>query len=324
MMLGKEEEILLGGQAVFEGVMMRSKDVMAVAVRKPDGEISILRENFISFLTRYPFLKIPILRGAAVLIQALVLGIKSLNYSAEVAISEDKEEMDGEETGASKQERKRAKAKRTSTLTVAFSFVIAIVFGMSIFFFFPLFLTELLKKVFPVLKASILYNLVDGIIRILIFILYIYSISLIKDIKRLFQYHGAEHKTVYAYEAGEELTVSNVKKYSTLHPRCGTSFLLFVMVVAILVFSFLPAHQPLYIKVWPRLALIPLIAGISYEIIRFSAKRINQAFFRGLIWPGLFFQKITTAEPTDDQILVAIEALNNALPTSHPAEIVPT
>ncbi len=323
-MLRKEEDILLGGQAVIEGVMMRSKNVMAVAVRKPNGEISILRENFISFLTRYPFLRIPIIRGAVVLVQALILGLKSLNYSAEVAMSEEKKGNNENETSSSKQEEEGAKGKRAPTIALAFSFVLAIVLGIAIFFFLPLFLTEILKNLFPIMGISILYNLVDGIIRILIFISYIFSISLIKDIKRIFQYHGAEHKTVYAHEAGEELTVGNVKKYSTLHPRCGTSFLLFVMVVAILVFSFLPAHQSLYIKIWPRLALIPLIAGISYEIIRYSAKRIDKRFFRGLVWPGLFFQKITTSEPADEQIAVAIEALKNVLPVSSSAEIVPT
>lgn len=323
MMLKKDEEILLGGQAVIEGVMMRSKDVMAVAVRKPDGQISILKENFVSFLTRYPFLGIPVIRGAVVLIQALILGIKSLNYSAEVAMAEEKKNKKVEE-GAQSEEEEKEKTKKSTAIALAFSIVLALALGITIFFFVPLFLTELLKKAFPVLEVSILYNLVDGIIRILIFILYIFSISLIKDIKRIFQYHGAEHKTVYAHEAGEELTVGNVKKYSTLHPRCGTSFLLFVMVIAILLFSFLPAHQPLYIKIWPRLALIPLIAGISYEIIRYSARRMDNKFFKGLIWPGLFFQKITTAEPTEDQIAIAIEALKNVRPPSPTAEIVPT
>lgn len=320
-MLGKDEEILLGGQAVIEGVMMRSKNMMAVAVRKPDGGISILKEGFISFLTRFPFLRIPIIRGAAVLIQALVLGIKSLNYSAEVAmVEEEKKNNPQSEEG----EKERETVKGTTKIALAFTIIVALVLGIALFFFLPLLLTELLKKVFPILEASLVFNLVDGLIRILIFVLYIFSISLIKDIKRIFQYHGAEHKTVYAHEAGEELTVANVKKYSTLHPRCGTSFLLFVMVIAILLFSFLPAHQPLYIKIWPRLALLPLIAGISYEIIRYSAKRMDNMFFKGLIWPGLFFQKITTAEPSDEQIAVAIEALKNVRPPSPSPEIVPT
>ncbi len=319
MMRGREEEILLGGQAVIEGVMMRSKDIMAVAVRKPDGGISILKEGFISFLIRYPFLRIPIIRGAAVLIQALILGIKSLNYSAEVAMVEE-EKKNNPQSGEGEKE----KVKGTTKIALAFTIIVALALGIALFFFLPLLLTELLKKVFPILEASLVFNLVDGLIRILIFVLYIFFISLIKDIKRIFQYHGAEHKTVYAHEAGEELTVANVKKYSTLHPRCGTSFLLFVMVIAILLFSFLPAHQPLYIKIWPRLALLPLIAGISYEIIRYSAKRMDNIFFKGLIWPGLFFQKITTAEPSDEQIAVAIEALKNVRPPSPSPEIVPT
>lgn len=314
MSMISEDEILLGGQAVIEGVMMRSSDLLAVAVRKQDGEISIHREDFVSFLKRYPVLKIPILRGAVILLQSLIIGIRSLNYSVEVALAEE-QKKNGKEP---------AEGSGISAFALGASVVFALVFGLALFFFLPLFLTELLKKASSLLQNSILFNLVDGIIRIIIFVIYIFSISLIKDIRKIFQYHGAEHKTVYAYEAGDELTVENVKKFSILHPRCGTSFLLFVMVVAILLFSFLPADQPLYVKIWPRLALLPLIAGISYEVIRQSAKRRENRFFQALIWPGLFFQRMTTAEPSDEQLSVAIEALKNVLPSSNRAEIVPS
>ncbi|MEW5806534.1 MAG: DUF1385 domain-containing protein [Acidobacteriota bacterium] len=316
-----DEDVLLGGQAVIEGVMMRSSDVMAVAVRKSDGDISILKEDFVSFLKKYPLLKIPILRGAVVLVQSLILGIKSLNYSAEVAMAAEEKKKDKESGPAGEKSRKRSKG---SAFAIGLSFIVAFIFGLALFLFLPLFLTELLKRYFAIFGNSIIFNLADGVIRIVIFILYIVSISLLKDIRRIFQYHGAEHKVVHAYEAGRELTVEKVREFSTLHPRCGTSFLLFVMVIAILLFSFLPAHQPLYAKIWPRLALLPLIAGISYEVIRFSARKREAALLQWLIWPGLFFQKITTAEPTDDQINVAIEALKNILPSPHTAEIVPS
>ncbi len=315
-----EEEILLGGQAVIEGVMMRSSDLLAVAVRKPDGEISIKKENFVSFLKRFPLLKYPILRGAVVLVQSLIIGIRSLNYSAEVAIAEEKKK----EAEIRSDDEAGQDASKVSPWALGISIAVALIFGVALFFFLPLFLTELLKKAFPVFGNNILFNLVDGLIRIIIFVIYIFSISFIKDIKRIFQYHGAEHKTVYAYEAGEELSVENVKKFSTLHPRCGTSFLLFVMVVAILVFSFLPTDQPLYIKIWPRLALLPLIAGISYELIRLSARKRENRFFKVIIWPGLFFQKITTAEPNDEQLAVAIEALKSVMPLPDQVEIVPS
>ncbi len=315
-----EEEILLGGQAVIEGVMMRSSDLLAVAVRKPDGEISIKKENFVSFLQRFPFFKYPVIRGAVVLVQSLIIGMRSLNYSAEVAIAEEKKK----EAKSRGEDEATLEASKVSPWALGISIAVALIFGIALFFFLPLFLTDLLKKAFPIFGNNILFNLVDGLIRIIIFVIYIFSISLIKDIKRIFQYHGAEHKTVYAYEAGEELTIKNVKKFSTLHPRCGTSFLLFVMVVAILVFSFLPTDQPLYIKIWPRLALLPLIAGISYELIRLSARKRENSFFKVLIWPGLFFQRITTAEPSDEQLAVAIEALKSVMPLPDQAEIVPS
>jgi uncharacterized protein YqhQ len=184
--------------------------------------------------------------------------------------------------------------------------------GLALVFLLPLALTDLVKRFAPALKNSIAYNLVDGAFRISIFLLYLSAISMLKEIKRVFEYHGAEHKTVYAHEKKQDLTVENVRAQSRLHPRCGTSFLLFVMVVSILVFSFLPTHLPFYVMIFPRLAMVPLIAGLSYEAIRWSARRTN-ALAVALVRPGLWLQKLTTREPDDEQIAVAIRALREAL-----------
>ena len=301
-----EEEVLLGGQAVLEGVMMRSPRNMAVAVRKPGGEIAVLRREIPILGERYPILKWPVLRGAVVMIQALVLGIASLNFSAEAAfegIEEGEAPVDkaaGKETG------------KLAGIAIALSLVASIGVGLAIFFLLPLALTDLVKRFMPALQNGIVYNLVDGGFRISAFLIYLYAISLLKDIKRVFEYHGAEHKTVYAYEARRDLTVENVRVQSRLHPRCGTSFLLFVMVVSILVFSLLPTRFPFYVMISPRLALVPLIAGLSYEAIRWSARRSN-AVARALVRPGMWLQRLTTREPDDTQIAVAIHALQEAL-----------
>jgi uncharacterized protein YqhQ len=183
---------------------------------------------------------------------------------------------------------------------------------MALFFLLPLALTDLVKRFVPALQNGVVYNLVDGGFRIAVFLLYLLGISMLRDIKRVFEYHGAEHKTVYAHEGKLALTVENVKRMSRLHPRCGTSFLLFVMVVSILVFSFLPTRLPFYIMIFPRLAMVPLIAGLSYEAIRWSARHKN-ALAAALIRPGLWLQRLTTREPDDAQIVVAIRALSEAL-----------
>jgi uncharacterized protein YqhQ len=317
-----QEDVLLGGQAVLEGVMMRSPRSMAVAVRRPNGEISILRQRILALADMHPLLRLPVIRGAVVMVQALVLGFRSLNFSAETAFEEPGEADERQGAGEApartagtedSQDRDIKKKPGGSSLAIAGSLVLAVILGFGLFFLIPLALTQFVRSFVPALENTVIFNLVDGVIRVIIFLAYLFSISLMRDIRRVFEYHGAEHKTVHAAEARVPLTVENVRTYSRLHPRCGTSFLMFVMVVSILVFSFLPSDPPFYILILPRLALIPLIAGLSYEAIRLSARHIKNPVSRVLIRPGLWLQYITTQEPEDAQIAVAIRALEEAL-----------
>lgn len=300
----------VGGQAVIEGVMMRSPTSFAIAVRKPNGEIATLVEPLKLLSERSRLFKLPIIRGVITLISALFLGVRALNFSADMAIEE--------EEGKDKKEKKEM-GSLAMGLTVAFSLGL----GILLFFVLPLYLTKLLKTVIPTVGSSeFSFNLVDGAIRMSIFVVYIMGISMMKDIKRVFQYHGAEHKSIYAFEAGEELTVENARKHSSLHPRCGTSFLLTVMLVSILVFSLLPHEMPFWKTALSRLVFIPLIAGLSYEFIRYSGKKIGSKGMGILMAPGLWLQKLTTREPSDDQLEVALISLKEALKNEKGPEVV--
>jgi uncharacterized protein YqhQ len=284
----------VGGQAVIEGVMMRSPRSMAVAVRKPNGEIVVKRQGLTFFSEKSSLGKLPLLRGVLTLVSALVLGIQALNFSANQALSEEEQE--------------------TSSWTMSITFAVALCFGIFLFFLVPLYLTKWLRFAIPMISHSgLLFNLVDGVIRLMIFLLYLWSISFSKEIRRVFQYHGAEHKSIFAFEAGEELIIDRVKGYSCLHPRCGTSFLLIVMVVSILVFALIPHALPFGYKVASRVIFIPLIAGISYEIIRFADRKKEKKGVQCLIKPGLWLQRLTAHEPSDAQIEVAIRALQEVL-----------
>jgi uncharacterized protein YqhQ len=293
------EEVLLGGQAVLEGVMMRAPGAYAVAVRKKGGEVVTLRGEVSRWSDRHPSLKAPVLRGVAVLFQSLAVGIRALNYSAEQAM----EEEPGETKPAS------------GGWALAASLAFAVLFALGLFFYLPLLFTEALVRVAPVLESSIAFNLVEGGIRIALFVGYILAISAMGDMRRVFQYHGAEHKVVAAYEAGDPLTVEGVRRHSVLHPRCGTSFLLFVMLISILAFSLIPGTAPFALKLLARLLLLPLIAGASFEVLRLSARNRRRILFALVVAPGLWMQRLTTREPSDDQIQVAIEALRVALGT---------
>ncbi len=280
----------IGGQAVIEGVMMRSGNFYTVAVRTPDKDIVLKKEN-IRELSRP--LKWPLIRGVVALFQALSIGIKALMYSAEASGHEEEKP-----------------SSFSLFLTVLFAFVI----GISLFLLLPLYGTKLLGILFQSINdSSLMFNLVDGLARVLVFIIYILSISMSKDIKRVFQYHGAEHKVVHAFEAGDELTPENANKYSSLHPRCGTSFLIMVMLLSIVIFSLIPKDWPFIDKFLSRFILMPLIAGLSYEFIKFSSKRLNNPVVRIMAMPGLWLQKLTTGIPTLDQIEVAIRALEEVL-----------
>jgi uncharacterized protein YqhQ len=286
-------KVNIGGQAVIEGVLMRAPRSMAIAVRRPDGEIVVKRDTVVPLSEKIPLVKLPLVRGAVALFTSLVIGMKALSFSANEAISEGekKEEM--------------------SPFAMGGTIAVALILGILLFFMLPLFLTKLLV---PYIGGSnIVFNLVDGFIRVVVFLLYVYSISRMGDIQRVFQYHGAEHKSIFAFDAGISLTVENVKRFSRLHPRCGTSFLLIVMLVSIVVFSLIPKLWPFYLKAGSRIVLLPLIAGVSYEILKLSAKYEKSRLVSMLISPGLALQRLTTREPDDGQIEVAIRSLEEAL-----------
>jgi uncharacterized protein YqhQ len=288
-----EKRISVGGQAVIEGVMMRSPTYYATAVRTPQGSIVIQKNRFETLTHRFKFLNIPIVRGAINLVEMMWIGISSLSYSAAQAADEDVDPK---------------KKKSTATnLSILGSVVFALGAGFLLFFLIPLWLTELTR-----VENGIVFNLIDGAIRLVFFLGYLFAIAQWKDMQRIFQYHGAEHKTIYVYENGQDLTVDNARPYTTLHPRCGTSFLIVVMLVSILVFSFLGKPDTWGERLL-RFAMIPVIGGISFEFIRLSAKQKFARFLKPAIWPGLTLQKVTTREPSDDMLEVAIAALDACL-----------
>ena len=278
----------VGGQAVIEGVMMKGIKTV-VAVRKPDGTIAV--SDYGTMERPKGWKGWPIIRGTFVLYDALVTGIKALNFSANISGDED---------------------TKLTTKDMVLSLLIAFAVAVGLFSILPVLVTSLFK---PLRQNGVLFALVEGIIRTVIFLIYIWVIAFIPDIKRIFQYHGAEHKSVYTYEAGEDLTVENAKKYSTLHPRCGTSFLMITMVAAIIVFSILGAFGPMGIlwKIFWRIVLIPVVAGLAYEFQRFTAKHLDNPFLKPLAMPGLWLQKLTTKEPDSSQLEVGLAALKASL-----------
>jgi len=294
------EKLNIGGQAVLEGVMMRSPHAFTVAVRKggkPEAGIAVLKQVITPIGERYPFLKKRIVRGSAALFEAMWLGIRALNFSANEAIEEGK---DGNK-------------EEISPLAMAGTMAVALLFSLGIFLALPLLITNLLGTQYQALKGSVLFNLTDGVLRVALFLGYVSSISFMKDIRRVFEYHGAEHKSIAAFEAGVPLTVENARKYSRIHPRCGTSFLLAVIALSIIVFSLIPAAWPLWAKGLSRIVLLPVIAGLGYEFIKYSAKQCGNPVIKALMLPGLWLQRLTTREPSDDQLEVAIRALDEAL-----------
>ena len=380
-----ERDLIVGGQAVIEGVMMRTPNAYAVAVRKADGTITNISARLPKWSDKYPLLKLPVLRGGAVLIQSMGLGIKALNYSANEAFSEAEEtetkevkvaltpaviEGEGDFAGITgampglfpvpTQKRSKDEMKKGGTAAAAGSIVFALIFNVLLFVAAPLLLTNALfiaagwapspsvaavssapaapavagvETVAPTAPAepawytkawrtvrsylhpvrpSISFNLIDGLIRMAFFLIMIFSFSLLKDIRRVFQYHGAEHKTVFTWEAGLPLTVANARPQPRQHPRCGTSFLMVVMLVSIILFSVIKFDSLLF-NFLVRLALMPVVAGLSYEIIRLSARKESGWIFKSITLPGVWLQNITTQEPDDQQLEVAIEALKESL-----------
>ncbi len=286
--------------------MMRSPGAFGVAVRRPDGSMAFQRGKVQSLAKRYPFLKLPLLRGIAVLFQSLAIGIRALNFSAEQA-------MDGIDSQENAETEPKKEAK-TSNWAIASSMVFGVGAGILIFILLPLWLTHLSEKyVFGGSLSGLSFNLLDGGLRAVLFLGYILAISRMKDIHRVFQYHGAEHKVVFVWEKALPLTVENARVQSRLHPRCGTSFLLFVLLLTIVVFAFIPKTAPFVVKFGGRLLLMPVITGLSYEVLRFTAKYRAAPLFALLVAPGLALQRITTQEPTNDMLEVAIAALEEAL-----------
>lgn len=377
-----ERDLIVGGQAVIEGVMMRTPNAYAIAVRKPDGTIVNTAARLPKLSDKYPLLKLPVLRGGAVLIQSMGLGIKALNYSANEAFAELEEakqeevkvalspaviEGEGDFAGLTgavpglfpvpSQKRSRDELRKGTTTAAAGSIIFALIFNILLFVAAPLLLTNALfiaagwattpavtvsapattsatdqtdatteraadtwyqsawssvRTYLHPVRPSVAFNLVDGLIRMTFFLIMIFSFSLLKDIRRVFEYHGAEHKTVFTWEAGLPLTVENARPQPRQHPRCGTSFLMVVMLVAIILFSVIK-FDSLLLNFLIRIALMPVVAGISYEIIRLSAKKEGSWFFKLMTKPGVWLQNITTQEPDDQQLEVAIEALKESL-----------
>ena len=293
-----QSSILVGGQAVMEGVMMRVPGAYATAVRDPDGNIQIDRHDFKSKVDTYPFLKMPLLRGIIGLFESLKIGYSTLQWSAEISIPEE--------------EARKETSKFVDVLLTIFSLALA----LGLFFVAPIGLTSWL---FDKDQDAFIFNVISGMFRVIFFITYLALISLMKDVRRLFQYHGAEHKTVYNFESGKELSISNAQQFPTQHPRCGTSFLFIIMLVAILSFAILDSVVLFYVeelKIWMRLIFhipfIPIVAGLGYEVLKLTAKHRSNIFFRALAQPGLWLQNITTKQPDDGQVEVALEALKEA------------
>ena len=305
------EDILVGGQAVIEGVMMRTPRAYAVAVRRLDGTVEVKRKPVKRLSERCRIFSWLVLRGFAVLVQSLALGIRTMNFSINVSI-QDLENQEAEKNDVSEKPETGKKKSESNTLTVAASMLLGVAAAVLLFILLPLGLTTFLKGYFSAIDNWVVFNLVDGVIRVVVFFAYLLAISRLKDIQRVFEYHGAEHKVVHTWEDGAELTVSNARLRSTLHPRCGTSFLMFVMVVSILVFSLFKFHA-FWAIFLSRVVLIPVVSGLSYELIRLSAPRCKKGFFRLLVLPGLTLQRITSREPSDDQLEIAIRALQESL-----------
>jgi uncharacterized protein YqhQ len=292
------EETLVGGQAVIEGVMMRAPHSYCVAVRKPNGEVVTQEAELPRLADKYPIFKLPVLRGVGTLGQAMSLGIKALRFSANASLDDGSKE-------------KSEKPQEVSSWVMAANLLFSFGFFIFLYKFVPLYLTSLLEKVYPAVGGRVAFNAVDGIIRLAIFLGFLYMVSRWEDIRRVFQYHGAEHRVVFNFESGKPVTVENAQAFTTFHPRCGTSFLLVVMLISTAIYTLLP-FDGFAGKFIARIALLPVIAGVSYEMIRYAAKH-RKGLLAMLTKPGLWLQKITTQPPSTDQTAIAICALEGAM-----------
>ncbi len=298
----KEHITSIGGSAVMEGVMMRGPKEIATAVRKPDGEIEIDRRAVSSLVTKYHVNKIPIIRGVFAFFDSMISSIRALMWSAEFVDLEDDSESKFDKWLTEKF------GDKVKDIVIYFSLFISVIFSVGLFFVLPHFITSLLESF---IKSNLIKTLIEGVIRISIFLGYVLLASRMEDIKRVFQYHGAEHKTIFCYEAGLDLTVENARSMSRLHPRCGTSFLVYVMIISIILFSFV-SWGNMWIRLGMKLLLLPVVAGISYEIIRWAGRSKNKVVCV-ISRPGMWLQNITTREPDDSQLEVAIESMKAVL-----------
>ena len=296
----------IGGQAIIEGVMMRGPHKIAMAVRKPDGEIIVEEKPNKSHKI---ISKIPLVRGVFTFFESMIIGVQALMFSANFYDIDDGTAKEKEET------KDDTKPNEVPTYLMYLSVLFSLVISIGMFILLPNFVSGLIV---PNKEGNILlYNVVESVLRISIFVLYLLIVSKMKDIQRVFEYHGAEHKTIFCYENGEELTPANVKKYKRFHPRCGTSFLLFVMLISIIVFSLVGRHPNIFINMGIRILLLPLVAGISYEIIKFAGRNADKKCISWLNKPGMWLQRLTTREPDESQIEVAIASLKAVIPNNN-------
>jgi uncharacterized protein YqhQ len=296
------EETLVGGQAVLEGVMMRSPHAWAIACRKPSGVVETYSEPLERLSEKHKWMGWPVVRGVITLGHAMTLGFRALKFSANVAL---------DELQPAQKEQPEKKKLEIGGWIATVNIIISVGFFIFMYKYLPLLAATELKKVDPALGGQIMFNLVDGAVRLILFLLFIWGTSLLPDIRRVYQYHGAEHKTVFAFENGDPLGISDVQKYSTYHPRCGTSFLMTVMIISIGIYMLFPVTT-FWARFALRIALLPVITGLSYEIIRFAAKH-RGSLFSLMTTPGLWLQRITTQPPSDDQAQCAITALDHAM-----------
>jgi len=330
------KELQIGGQAVIEGVVMRTTDKWSLAVRRPGGDMFVTVNPILTLAQKYPrWNKFPI-RGMFALADSLIIGVKALSISGGISLEALDEEEDSEEVApdddacgtpalreedggtpalpdedAAEEPEAKDEAKPISTPQIAIALVISLALFLGLFIVVP---AVLAKQFDTVVHNTVVYNLIEGGIRIGVFILYLAAMALMPDIKRVFEYHGAEHKVVHAYEAGEPLTPESASKFSTAHMRCGTAFILIVFVISILVFSFM-GRPALWLRILERLAIIPFVAAFSYEIIKFAGRYEDSRAMRVIMYPGLLLQKLTTREPDEEQLEVAIDALKAAIST---------
>ncbi|MFH1534046.1 MAG: DUF1385 domain-containing protein [Nitrospirota bacterium] len=301
----KKIDFAIGGQAVIEGVMMRSPNNITIAVRKLSGKVKVDKRPYKTLTQRYKWLNVPILRGVINLFEMMVVGTKAINFSATESLDEEPEDAQKEQT-------KWGKALEIGVFILSLIFALAL--SLFLFKFIPLGLTTILESQSSFIQENyMVFNLIDGLIKTGIFLSYIFLLSLIPSFRRVFEYHGAEHKSIFTYEKKLPLDPEHAKKQTRFHPRCGTSFILIVFVTSIIVYTFVPKQDAFLANLALRITFLPIIAGLSYEYLKLSAKYVNNKFVKALVAPGLWFQRLTTKEPDDRQLEIGLESLKTAL-----------